>query len=68
MIPPPWTQRQRRTHLRLPQRELRHVWVSLLHDAGFSLEKIAAFAGHGSAWMTWRAPAKTASLIGKARR
>jgi integrase len=34
--------------------ELRHVWVSLLHDADFSLEQIAAFAGHGSAWMTER--------------
>jgi integrase len=34
--------------------ECRHVWVSLLHDAGFSLEQIAAFAGHGSAWMTER--------------
>jgi integrase len=34
--------------------ELRHVWVSLLHDAGFTLEQIAAFAGHGSAWMTER--------------
>ncbi len=34
--------------------ECRHVWVSLLHDAGFTLEQIAAFAGHGSAWMTER--------------
>jgi len=28
------------------------VWVSLLHDAGFSLEMIGKFAGHSSAWMT----------------
>jgi integrase len=34
--------------------ELRHCWVSLLHDAGFSLEAIAPFAGHSSTWMTER--------------
>jgi integrase len=34
--------------------ELRHVWVSLMFDAGFSLEEIAAFAGHSSTWMTER--------------
>ena len=34
--------------------ELRHVWVSLMFDADFSLEEIAAFAGHGSTWMTER--------------
>jgi len=34
--------------------ELRHVWVSLLHDAGFSLEMIGKFAGHSSSWMTER--------------
>jgi integrase len=46
--------REARPLVRLGLHELRHVWVSLLHDAGFSLEMIGKFAGHSSAWMTER--------------
>jgi integrase len=34
--------------------ELRHSYVSLMHDAGFSLERIGDYVGHSSAWMTDR--------------
>ena len=34
--------------------EARHTFVSLLHDAGFSLEEIAPYAGHSSTYMTDR--------------
>ena len=32
--------------------ELRHSYVSLMHDAGFSLERIGDHVGHSSAYMT----------------
>lgn len=32
--------------------ELRHSYVSLMHDAGFSLERIGDYVGHSSAYMT----------------
>ncbi|MEP6909978.1 MAG: tyrosine-type recombinase/integrase [Actinomycetota bacterium] len=32
--------------------ELRHSYVSLMHEAGFSLERIGAYVGHSSAYMT----------------
>jgi integrase len=32
--------------------ELRHSFVSLMHDAGFSLERIGDYVGHSSAYMT----------------
>jgi integrase len=32
--------------------ELRHSYVSLMHDAGFTLERIGDYVGHGSAYMT----------------
>ena len=31
--------------------ELRHSYVSLMHDAGFSLERIGDYVGHSSAYM-----------------
>jgi len=34
--------------------ELRHTYVSLMHDAGFSLERIGDYVGHSSAYMTDR--------------
>lgn len=34
--------------------ECRHSWVSWMHDAGFTLERIADYAGHSSTWMTDR--------------
>jgi integrase len=34
--------------------ELRHSYVSLMHDAGFSLERIGDYVGHSSAYMTDR--------------
>lgn len=34
--------------------ECRHVFVSMLADAGFSLEEIAPYAGHSSTFMTER--------------
>jgi len=33
-------------------RQLRHSYVSLRHDAGFSLERIGDDVGHSSAYMT----------------
>jgi integrase len=32
--------------------ELRHSYVSLMHDVGFSLERIGDYVGHSSAYMT----------------
>jgi integrase len=32
--------------------ELRHSYVSLMHDAGFSFERIGDYVGHSSAYMT----------------
>lgn len=32
--------------------ELRHSYVSLMHEAGFSLERIGDYVGHSSAFMT----------------
>jgi integrase len=32
--------------------ELRHSYVSLMHDAGLSLERIGDYVGHSSAYMT----------------
>jgi integrase len=32
--------------------EARHTYVSLMHDAGFSLERIGDYVGHSSAYMT----------------
>jgi integrase len=32
--------------------ELRHSYVSLMHDAGFSLERIGDYVGHSSSYMT----------------
>jgi integrase len=32
--------------------ELRHSYVSWMHDAGFSLERIGEYVGHSSAYMT----------------
>jgi integrase len=32
--------------------ELQHSYVSLMHDAGFSLERIGDYVGHSSAYMT----------------
>jgi integrase len=32
--------------------ELRHSYVSLVHDAGFSLERIGDYVGHSSSYMT----------------
>ena len=32
--------------------ELRHSYVSLMHDAGFSLERFGDYVGHSSAYMT----------------
>jgi integrase len=32
--------------------ECRHTYVSLMHDAGFSLERIGDYVGHSSAYMT----------------
>lgn len=32
--------------------ELRHSYVSLMHDAGFSLERIGDYVGHSSTYMT----------------
>jgi integrase len=34
--------------------EARHTCVSLMHDAGLSLERIGDYIGHSSAWMTDR--------------
>jgi integrase len=34
--------------------EARHTFVSLMHEAGFSLEEIAPYAGHSSTYMTDR--------------
>src|SRR5204862_5488895 len=34
--------------------ELRHTYVSLMHDAGFSLERIGDYVGHSSTYMTDR--------------
>ena len=34
--------------------ELRHSYISQMHDAGFSLERIGDYVGHTSAWMTDR--------------
>jgi integrase len=34
--------------------ELRHSFVSLMHDAGFSLEEIGDYVGHASTYMTSR--------------
>src|SRR5205823_7665983 len=34
--------------------ECRHSYVSLMHDAGFSLERIGDYVGHSSAYMTDR--------------
>jgi integrase len=34
--------------------ECRHTFVSMMHDAGFSLEEIAPYAGHSSTYMTER--------------
>lgn len=34
--------------------ECRHTFVSLMHDAGFSLERIGDYVGHSSAYMTDR--------------
>lgn len=34
--------------------DLRHSYVSLMHDAGFSLERIGDYVGHSSAYMTDR--------------
>ena len=34
--------------------ELRHSYVSLMHDAGFSLERIGDYIGHSSTYMTDR--------------
>jgi integrase len=34
--------------------ECRHTYVSLMHDAGFSLERIGDYVGHSSAYMTDR--------------
>lgn len=34
--------------------ECRHTYVSLMHDAGFSLEQIGDYIGHSSAYMTDR--------------
>jgi integrase len=31
---------------------VRHSYVSLMHDAGFSLERIGDYVGHSSAYMT----------------
>src|SRR5205814_10722484 len=31
--------------------ELRHSYVSLMHDAGFSLERIGDYVGHSSTYM-----------------
>jgi site-specific recombinase XerC len=35
-------------------RDLRHSYVSLMHDAGFSLERVGDYIGHSSAYMTDR--------------
>jgi hypothetical protein len=32
--------------------ERRHSYVSLMHDAGFSLERIGDYVGHSCAYMT----------------
>lgn len=32
--------------------ELRHTYVSMMHDAGFTLERIGDYVGHSSAYMT----------------
>jgi integrase len=34
--------------------ELRHSYVSLMHDAGFTLEEIAPYVGHGATTMVER--------------
>jgi integrase len=34
--------------------EARHTYVSLMHDAGMSLERIGDYVGHSSAYMTER--------------
>jgi integrase len=34
--------------------ELRHSYVSQMHAAGFSLERIGDYVGHSSTWMTYR--------------
>jgi integrase len=34
--------------------EARHTYVSLMHDAGFSLERIGDYVGHSSSYMTDR--------------
>jgi integrase len=34
--------------------ELRHTYVSLMHDAGFSLERIGDYVGHSSSYMVDR--------------
>lgn len=34
--------------------ELRHSFVSMMHDAGFSLEEIGDYIGHSSTYMTDR--------------
>ncbi len=43
-------------HLLVPigLHELRHTFVSLMHDAGLSLERIGDYVGHSSAYMTDR--------------
>jgi integrase len=37
---------------RIGLHELRHSYVSLMHDAGLSLERIGDYVGHSSAYMT----------------
>lgn len=32
--------------------ECRHTYVTLMHEAGFSLEEIGDYVGHNSAYMT----------------
>ena len=34
--------------------ECRHSYVSLMHDAGFTLERIGDYVGHSSTYMTDR--------------
>ena len=34
--------------------ECRHTYVTLMHEAGFSLEEIGDYVGHGSSYMTDR--------------
>ena len=48
--------KERRLPLLVPigLHELRHGYVSIMHDAGLSLERIGDYVGHSSAYMTDR--------------